>query len=177
MNNIKLFRKRFIPNETTELKDDHIVMFKNGILITKWDVLKPRQDINNGISAYFIKDGIKVSKIFDVNGCLVYWYCDIIETIHNEKNNSFTFNDLLIDVLVYPDGHVEVVDMDEFADAMENGILSNSTIAAALRHADALLKIIYSGKFNQYTDYIENIWLIISVFYFILCIAKVWYIF
>lgn len=157
MDNIKLFRKRFIPEETIELKDDRIIMFKNGILITKWDVLKPRQDINNGISAYFIKDGIKVSKIFDTNGCLVYWYCDIIETIHNENSNTFTFNDLLIDILVYPDGHVEVVDMGEFADAMENGMLSNSTIATALRNADALLKTIYSGNFSKYTDYIENI--------------------
>lgn len=157
MDNIKLFRRRFIPEEIIELKNDHIIMFKNGIIITKWNVLKPRHDINSGISGYFIKDGIKVSKIFDSNGCLVYWYCDIIETIHNEINNSFTFNDLLIDILVYPDGHVEVVDMDEFADAMETGMLTNSTIASALRNADALLRTIYSGHFNKYTDYINNI--------------------
>ena len=157
MDNIKLFRRRFIPEETTELKDDHIIMLKDDIIITRWNVLKPRNDINNGISAYFIKDGIKVSKIFDGTGNFVYWYCDIIETIYNNKTNSFTFNDLLIDILIYPDGHVEVVDMDEFADAMESGILSNSTIAAALRNADSLLKTIYSGNFNKYTSYIENI--------------------
>ena len=157
MDNIRLFRKRFIPEEIIELKNDNIIHFKDNIIITKWDVLKPRHDINNGISAYFINDGIKVSKIFNENGILVYWYCDIIETIYNNKTNSFTFNDLLIDILIYPDGHVEVVDMDEFADAMESGILSNSTIAAALRNADSLLKTIYSGNFNKYTSYIENI--------------------
>lgn len=157
MDNIRLFRRRFIPEETIELKDDIIIMAENGIIITKWNVLKPRNDINNGISAYFTNDGIKVSKIFNQNGRLVYWYCDIIETIHNETNNTFTFNDLLIDILVYPDGHVEVVDMDEFADAMEDGILPVSVITQALRSADALLKTIYSGNFSKYTDYIENI--------------------
>mgnify|MGYP000358628231 CR=1 FL=1 len=55
---------------------------------------------------------------------MVYWYCDIIETHYDEKENIYTFNDLLIDVIVYPDGQVEVLDMDEFADAMEQGILS-----------------------------------------------------
>lgn len=157
MDKIKLFRKRFIPEEIVELKDDNIIMFNNGIIITKWNVLKPRQDINNGISGYFIDDGIKVSKIFDVNGRFVYWYCDIIETVHNKDCDSFTFNDLLIDILVYPDGRVEVVDMDEFADAMENKILSNSTIASALRNADTLLKTIYSGNFSKYTDYLNNV--------------------
>jgi len=157
MNNIKLFRRRFIPEEITELKDDHIIMFKDGIIITKWNVLKPRHDINNGISAYFIKDGIKVSKIFDEAGQFVYWYCDIIETVYNKEDNTYTFNDLLVDILVYPDGHVEVVDMDEFADAMEKGILETSTIAFAMRSADSLLKTIYSGDFQKYTNYIENI--------------------
>ncbi len=157
MGDVKLFRRRFIPEELTELKDDHIIMFKDGIIVTKWNVLKPRHDINNGISAYFIKDGIKVSKIFDEAGQFVYWYCDIIETAYNEEDNSYTFNDLLVDILVYPDGHVEVVDMDEFADAMESGILETSTIAFAMRSADLLLKTIYSGNFQKYTDYIENI--------------------
>ena len=65
MDNIRLFRKRFIPEEIIELKNDNIIHFKDNIIITKWDVLKPRHDINNGISAYFINDGIKVSKIFN----------------------------------------------------------------------------------------------------------------
>ena len=127
----------------------------NNIIITKWNVLKPRNDIDHGISAYFINDGIKVSKIFNSDGNLVYWYCDIIETVHD--NNTYTFNDLLIDIIIHPDGKVEVVDMDEFADVMENGILTNNTIAKALRCANSLLKDIYSGNFEKYTRYIEKI--------------------
>lgn len=157
MTNLKLFRRRFIPEEIVELKDDKILSMdkNNNIIITKWNVLKPRNDIDHGISAYFINDGIKVSKIFNSDGDLVYWYCDIIETIHD--NNTYTFNDLLIDIIIHPDGKVEVVDMDEFADVMENGILTNHTIAKALRCANSLLKDIYSGNFGKYTRYIEKI--------------------
>ena len=157
MTNLKLFRRRFIPEEIVELKDDKILSIDktNNIIITKWNVLKPRNDIDHGISAYFINDGIKVSKIFNSDGNLVYWYCDIIETVHD--NNTYTFNDLLIDIIIHPDGKVEVVDMDEFADVMENGILTNNTIAKALRCANSLLKDIYSGNFGKYTRYIEKI--------------------
>ena len=157
MTNLKLFRRRFIPEEIVELKDDKILSMdkNNNIIITKWNVLKPRNDIDHGISAYFINDGIKVSKIFNSDGNLVYWYCDIIETVHD--NNTYTFNDLLIDIIIHPDGKVEVVDMDEFADVMENGILTNHTIAKALRCANSLLKDIYSGNFEKYTRYIEKI--------------------
>ena len=119
MSRPRLFRRRFIPDENIELKDDMILALEPNLIITSWNVLKPRRDISRGVSAYFIDKGIKVSKVFDNAGQMVYWYCDIIETHYDEKENIYTFNDLLIDVVVYPDGQVEVLDMDEFADAME----------------------------------------------------------
>ena len=124
--------------------------------------MKPRRDISRGVSAYFIDKGIKVSKVFDNAGQMVYWYCDIIETHYDEKENIYTFNDLLIDVIVYPDGQVEVLDMDEFADAMEQGILSVGTIAHAMRATDDLLHTIYAGEFEKYTHYIDDMLKVIS---------------
>ena len=150
MSRPRLFRRRFIPDENIELKDDMIL------------ALKPRRDISRGVSAYFIDKGIKVSKVFDNAGQMVYWYCDIIETHYDEKENTYTFNDLLIDVVVYPDGQVEVLDMDEFADAMEQGILSVGTIAHAMRATDDLLHTIYAGEFEKYTHYIDDMLKVIS---------------
>ena len=144
MSRPRLFRRRFIPDENIELKDDMILALEPNLIITSWNVLKPRRDISRGVSAYFIDKGIKVSKVFDNAGQMVYWYCDIIETHYDEKENIYTFNDLLIDVVVYPDGQVEVLDMDEFADAMEQGILSVGTIAHAMRATDDLLHTIYA---------------------------------
>ena len=149
MSRPRLFRRRFIPDENIELKDDMILALEPNLIITSWNVLKPRRDISRGVSAYFIDKGIKVSKVFDNAGQMVYWYCDIIETHYDEKENIYTFNDLLIDVIVYPDGQVEVLDMDEFADAMEQGILSVGTIAHAMRATDDLLHTIYAGEFEK----------------------------
>lgn len=162
MSRPRLFRRRFIPDENTELKDDMILALEPNLIITSWNVLKPRRDISRGVSAYFIDKGIKVSKVFDNAGQMVYWYCDIIETHYDEKENTYTFNDLLIDVIVYPDGQVEVLDMDEFADAMEQGILSVGTIAHAMRATDDLLHTIYAGEFEKYTHYIDDMLKVIS---------------
>lgn len=156
MKQIRLFRRRFLPDELIELKDDKILYFSKDVLVTHWNVLKPRDDIAYGISAYFIDLGFKISKIFNACNDLVYWYCDIIETHIDEETNTYTFNDLLIDVLVYPDGHTEVVDMDEFADMMEQGILSKETCVNALRCASRLLQLIYSDNFTELTKFIEN---------------------
>lgn len=152
----RLFRKRFLPNEITELKDDKILSYENNILITQWDVLKPRKDISRGISAYFIDLGIKVSKVYNHEEELVYWYCDIIDSAIDSDNAIYTFTDLLIDVLIYPDKHVEVVDMDEFADMIEQNVLNKDFSVKALRSANHLLQLIYSGKFSTLTSYIEK---------------------
>ena len=162
MSRPRLFRRRFIPDENIELKDDMILALEPNLIITSWNVLKPRRDISRGVSAYFIDKGIKVSKVFDNAGQMVYWYCDIIETHYDDKENTYTFNDLLIDVVVYPDGQVEVLDMDEFADAMEQGILSVGTIAHAMRATDDLLHTIYAGEFEKYTHYIDDMLKVIS---------------
>ena len=162
MSRPRLFRRRFIPDENIELKDDMILALEPNLIITSWNVLKPRRDISRGVSAYFIDKGIKVSKVFDNAGQMVYWYCDIIETHYDEKENIYTFNDLLIDVVVYPDGQVEVLDMDEFADAMEQGILSVGTIAHAMRATDDLLHTSYAGEFEKYTHYIDDMLKVIS---------------
>lgn len=162
MSRPRLFRRRFIPDENIELKDDMILALEPNLIITSWNVLKPRRDISRGVSAYFIDKGIKVSKVFDNAGQMIYWYCDIIETHYDEKENIYTFNDLLIDVVVYPDGQVEVLDMDEFADAMEQGILSVGTIAHAMRATDDLLHTIYAGEFEKYTHYIDDMLKVIS---------------
>ena len=153
---VRLFRRRFLPDEVIELKDDRILSISEKLIITKWDVLKPRPDISEGISAYFIDLGIKVSKIYNANHQFVYWYCDIIQTEYNKEDNAYTFNDLLIDVLILPDGQVHVVDIDEFADIMEENMLDKAAGLQALRQTQHLLDRIYSGKFAELSDYIDN---------------------
>jgi hypothetical protein len=62
METIHLYRRRYMPDETVELKDDLILYRDDNILVTKWNILKPRKDIDHGISVYYMKDGFKISK-------------------------------------------------------------------------------------------------------------------
>lgn len=157
IDNLKLFRKRFIPYEKVHLKDDIVLYFEDNILITKWNTLKPRSDISRGVSCYFIDRGFKVSKIYNSNDEIVYWYCDILDTEIDESNSTYTFNDLLIDVIVYTDGTVKVVDLAEVADALDMKLIDIDMTKKALRYLDSLLQVIYSGNFESLKRYIDEI--------------------
>lgn len=153
---LKLYRKRYIPNESILLKDDTIVFADDKLIITSWKTLKPRKDISYGYSAYFMEEGFKVSKMFHADGHLVYWYCDIIDTEYEEETNTYVFHDLLADVLIYPDGFVRVVDLDEIADLLDQGVINSATASKALRTLNNLLKLIYSGEFDKYQQVINK---------------------
>lgn len=156
MDTIHLYRKRYVPDEIVELKDDKVLYRDKDIIVTKWNILNPRPDINHGFSVYYMREGFKISKMYNAAHELVYWYCDIIDTEYNEKNNSYIFYDLLIDVLIYPDNHVEVVDLDEFADFTQREGLPPDMLAKALRQTDTLLKHIYNGRFDELTEPITS---------------------
>ena len=156
MNQIRLYRKRHIPNELIYLKDDIILLQSDDIIITKWNTLKPRQDISNGVSAYFLKNNYKVSKIYDKSGNVVYWYCDILNIEKNVEQNAIIFEDLLVDVIVYENGMVKVVDASELADALDHKIISVEMVTKSLRILDSLLSTIYSGKFDTLQIHINR---------------------
>lgn len=157
MENIMLYRRRFIPDETIYLKNDVVISVDNERIITKWNVLNPRKDFTHGVSCYFINEGYKVSKFIDENEKFVYWYCDIIDTDISEDGKSYVFNDLLIDIIVYENGFVKVVDLDEIGKALSENIISKELIIKATHRADKLLNIIYNGRFKECTRYIEEV--------------------
>ncbi len=153
----KLVRKRLIPFESVPLKDDKIVHMEDGLIVTHWDVLKPRKDFQKGISCYFLEEGYKISRFMDKAGNLVYFYCDIIDTEYDDKEDTYIFTDLLADVLIYPDGKVKVVDIGEIAEAMEKGIIDDALVKKALVRLDKLLGIIYTpdGLRNAVGKYMD----------------------
>ena len=152
----KLFRKRIIPSECVALKNDEILYFDDEIIVTKWNALKPKPDLHHGYSCYFHKYGIKVSKFLLEDDSLLYWYCDIVEEAYDEASNSYTFTDLLADVVIYPDGSVKVIDLDEIAEAIEKKLLSEGEICNALRTLNSFLTQIYTGEFDYYKSKIEQ---------------------
>jgi predicted RNA-binding protein associated with RNAse of E/G family len=69
---------------------------------------------------------------------------------------TYVFTDLLADVIVYPDGQVRVVDLDELADAQRDHLIQPDELQSALRHLDRLLNIIYKGAFDTLQKYVNT---------------------
>ena len=152
MQKLKLYRRRFIPDETIELKNDQIIRADESIVVTKWNTLKPKPGFSHGASVYFLDLGWKISRFLDDSGECVYTYCDIIDPIRKTDENSILINDLLVDIIVYNDGLVKVVDLGEIAEALEGGLIDAGMAARALRRADELLAAIYAGRLGEYTS-------------------------
>lgn len=146
--NVALYRKRYVPAEIIHLKDDEILLQNEDVLVTKWKVLKPKKEFDNGYSCYFLKEGYKVSKFMQQDR-LIYHYCDIIETEYQEETNAYVFTDLLVDVIVREDGKSEILDMTELADALAEGVITKEIAEKALRQLDCLLQMIYKGEFPE----------------------------
>jgi len=144
-----LYRKRLIPNELIELKDDKILFRDNDYLITQWNTIRPKETFSHGASLYCIKEGWKISKFFDVNNKQIYIYCDIIDTLYDKVNDTYIFTDLLADVIIENTGFVRVVDLDELADAYSQGSISNNMLVSALHRLNGLLKLIYDNQIQK----------------------------
>ena len=142
-----ILRKRYVPSEIIDITGDELLLRNENLLVTKWKPIKKRQDISGGMSFTFLKEGYKVSKFFGASGEFKYWYCDIINVLYDEFNDKYTLVDLLLDVKIMPDGQVEVLDADELAEALENGIISKEEAITSLYTLDKILRMAYAGKF------------------------------
>ena len=144
-----LYRRRLIPEECVLLKDDKLLHRDSRIIVTSWNTLKPRKDIHHGCSCYYLDEGFKVSRFYKEDGSLLYWYCDIVDYDYDEKTDTYVITDLLADVIIYPDGFVKVVDIDELATARDAGLLNDEMLKKSLLTLNHLLQIIYDGGFED----------------------------
>ena len=151
-----LYRKRLIPEECILLKDDVVLYRDEDVIVTAWHSLKPRKDLHHGYSCYYLKEGFKVSKFYQEDCSLLYWYCDIVDYTYEETTDTYITTDLLADVLIYPDGFVKVVDIDELVTALEQNLISESLLKKSLLRLNHLLTLIYDGRFETMKQQIEG---------------------
>lgn len=146
---MKIFRKRYIPDEIIDISADEVIYHDEEKLITRWHPIRPRDNIGRGESCVYFQQGWKISKFFRKDGTFKFWYCDIIRYDYDEKEDAYVFTDLLLDVIVHTDGCVEVLDEDELADALEKGIITQEIACEAKQKLQKLLSIIDEGKFDE----------------------------
>lgn len=151
-----LYRKRLIPEECVLLKDDIIRYIDDECIVTEWKALHPKKDLHHGYSCYFLNKGFKVSKFYQEDNSLLYWYCDIVDYDYNKDTNTMIVTDLLADVIIYPDGFVKVVDIDEMVTCLNENKITIEQLKESLSQLDDLLQTIYSGNFDSLKKYIEE---------------------
>lgn len=144
-----LYRDRLIPFESVKLTNDTILYQDSDVIVTCWKSLKPRRILSYGYSCYYLKKGYKISQFYGHDNQFLYWYCDIISTAYDKDTDAYHFTDLLADVIVYPDGFVKVVDLEELSDALEKKLITIPQLQQALYQLSALLDIVYSGNLEQ----------------------------
>ncbi|MDR2547435.1 MAG: DUF402 domain-containing protein [Lachnospiraceae bacterium] len=156
MVNPRLYRRRIIPCECVELKDDIILTCNDDYILTSWNTLKPKVDLHHGYSCYWLKEGIKLSKLYRKDNSLICWYADIVDFVYQETENTLTTTDLLVDVIINPDGFVQVLDLDELAMALEDKLIDEETLKRSLRLVDSFLRVIYDGDLSKWQKPLED---------------------
>ena len=157
MKNLTLFRKRFIPDECVELKDDVILKQTDSVIVTKWKTIRDRSDLSSGYSCYYLDRGYKISKFLKSDDSLLCWYCDIITYEEDPEKNSLLVIDLLADVKIYPDGRIRVVDLDELSEAFEKRLIDEDLLKKSLLSLNRLLGEIYSDGIESLAAPIQEI--------------------
>lgn len=157
MQNLTLYRRRFIPDECIKLTNDHIHLKNEDYMITSWKSLKPKRDLAFGTSLFLFHEGLRISKFYDHDKKLICWYCDIMTFEENKEEHSLYTIDLLADVLIYPDGSYKVVDLDELSEARAQGFISEQLLLKSLNSLNFLLKNIYDQTFMNLQSPLDSI--------------------
>ncbi len=151
----RIYRKRFIPLELISLDKDFILHYDDKIMVSRWNTIHPKHDLSHGSSLFMFDKGYKISKFYDHNNSLLYYYCDIVTFEKNLENNSLVICDLLADIIIQNDGSYEILDLDELGDALMQGLIDNATVSDALHKLNNLIQDIKSGAIHEYLNILD----------------------
>lgn len=146
----RIYRIRYIPSETIDLSSDKLLYRDSKYLITQWNPIKPRNDIQSGISCVFLEQGWKISAFFGQDNEIMYWYCDIVDVCFDKEADTYYLYDLLTDIKIMPNGRVEIIDLDELAIAFEENLITNEQLIKSLKQSNSLLELIYTSDVPEH---------------------------
>ncbi|MCS1352390.1 DUF402 domain-containing protein [Mechercharimyces sp. CAU 1602] len=92
------------------------------------------------LTYYFVKKGYTISKVFDRTGKFLYFYCDVMD-MRQTSRLRYVMVDLLLDLIIYPDGRYHVIDIDEFAVSIEKGQLKKRQQVHALKTLHKMIQL------------------------------------
>jgi predicted RNA-binding protein associated with RNAse of E/G family len=87
-----------------------------------------------------------VTKMLDAQGKVVQWYIDICKQHGRDENGVLWYDDLYLDIVVFPDGEVHLLDQEELDEALEKGWITREEHMLSERTAARLLEEIALGE-------------------------------
>jgi hypothetical protein len=95
------------------------------------------------VEHYFPGRGYAIWQVEQPDGTIKGWYCNFSTPVV-ERDGVLSFEDLLLDLLVYPDGRYTVLDRDEFIAARREG-LPDAWAALAERALSDVLAMVHAA--------------------------------
>ncbi len=92
------------------------------------------------LTYYFVRKGYTISKVFHRSGEFLYYYCDVME-MRQTGRLRYLMIDLLLDMIIYPDGRYHLIDVDELATAVEKGELRKRQQVYTLRTLHKMIRL------------------------------------
>lgn len=86
-----------------------------------------------------------ITAMIDEKNHIVKWYIDIIAGYGACDDGVYWFDDLYLDVVVTPEGKIDVHDMDELEEALEIGDISSEQFSDAVAAKDKLLNSVVNN--------------------------------
>jgi uncharacterized protein len=99
---------------------------------------------------HFVPDGLNhvITEMRDSGGAIIQWYIDIVFDHRFDAEDRLYFDDLYLDLVVSPDGHLEVKDADELEEAFRLNAITQAQFDLAWLEMKRLLALLEAGKLN-----------------------------
>ena len=92
---------------------------------------------------YYLDRPYAIWAIADAGGAMKGWYCNV-STLPVREDGVLRFDDLILDVLAYPDGRFTILDRDEFATARAAGLPCAEALLAE-QGVSAIVTLLHRG--------------------------------
>ena len=122
-----------------QFNDENIVVCDKGL---KWLSILPKEEF------------YCITAMMDENDEILLWYIDMIAEQGLDDNGIPYFDDLYLDLVVYPDGYIVEDDREELEEALNQGEISRKQYELANRTEQDLLKGLLSDvrELKQFTQ-------------------------
>lgn len=86
-----------------------------------------------------------IRTILNADHCVEQWYIDICRPYVLDDQGIPTYDDLDLDLVIWPDGQIELWDSDELEQSLRDGAISNADYEMAWTEARKLVEALNTG--------------------------------